>query len=507
MFEEIRKIREKSAKFYPADFHLHSPLSPDWKNNDGDGYVRDTNLDRISGKTISDESVKAFCDVCKNSGLRIVAVTDHMKYSFSLKCVDYAKRNMPEMLFLPGIELNVKIKQPLIEGLRIHIVAIFPPDIGEGIERIFPKGFNNESKRKPDDEIECDNIVGIVKIIEDEKGIALAAHIYNEGGARYIYTKTAKLLLEPLEGSGDIKKDEFYKKVCEGLKDELYKFTCLQVKKTTEPVHFKDENGELRIPLIVASDAHHPKNIGKPEDITHIKMGKLDYSSLKEALKFPDTRIRFYDNLPEAKPPRLIGIKIFGNKQNENAFFKNTILGFSDNLTCMIGPRGSGKSAMIDSIRYLMGYNRTLDQVLKIKDQVIDRQMHTIEESKIELLYQKSDGTVHKLEATFDPDEQYNTKVYDEDSNELNIPDVEGCGDYPLNLYGWNELELLAENPQSQRENLDKFIPELFDLRKEKSVLYDSLASNRKLCSMQLDKLDLYFDPKTPDNYFLRLNE
>jgi len=507
MFDDIKKIREKSAKFYKADFHVHSPLSPDWKNDDKDKYKRNPHLDRIIGNKVSAESIKTFCENCKTSGLQIISVTDHMKYSFALNCVDYAKKHMPEFLFLPGLELNIKIKQPLIENFRVHVLAIFPPEIGTTIDRIFPARFPDESKRKGQDEIECSDINDIISKIKEIGGLAVAAHIYNENGARYIYTKATELLLEPVEDAADKKTDKFYKQVCDSMKSELYKFSCLQVRKTTDPVHFLDENGELRIPLIIASDAHHPSSIGLLENVTFIKMGRLDYHSLNEALKFPDTRIRFKDNLPEAKPPRLLGIKIIGRKENANAFFKNTTIGFSDNLTCVIGPRGSGKSALIDGIRYLMGYNKTLEQIPKVKDQVIDRQLHTLADSKIELLYEKSDGVVHRLEATFDQNEEYNTKVYDKDNNELNISDIEESGEYPLNLYGWNELELLAENAQSQRENLDKFIPELSSLKKEKLDLYNGLELNRKSCETQLEKLEPYFDARRMLYSFLRLNE
>jgi DNA repair ATPase RecN len=507
MFNGIAKVREKCAKFYKADFHVHSPLSGCWKNEDRDGYKKDPNLDRIVANKITDNCLKAFCEKCLSSGLHIVAITDHMKYSFALKCVEYAKKNYPELMILPGIELNIKIDQTIIKDSRIHVLAIFPPDIGTSIDRIFPLSFPEESKRNGQEDLACNDIKEIVEKIKEVGGIAIAAHIYGENGVRYIYTKATDLLLERDEANLPPEKGDFYKKICDGLKEELFKFSCLQVKKTTEPIHFHDKDGELRIPLVISSDAHHPTTIGQLDKITFIKMGNLSYYSLKEALKFPDTRIRFKDNLPEAKPPRLLSVRVVGKKENENTFFNNSLVGFSDNLTCLIGPRGSGKSALIDAIRYLMGYNRTLDEVPKTKDQVIERQLHTLSESKIELLYEKSDGVVHRLEAIFDPREPYNTKVFDKDNNELNIGDVEKCGDYPLNLYGWNELELLAENPQSQRENLDKFIPELSGFKEEKSSLYTKLNESRRLCIEHLTKMDRYFDTKRTPYSFLRLKE
>lgn len=220
MFEEIKLLRKKSAKFYKADFHIHSPFSQDWKNDDRDGYIRKPELDRISKDGITADSINAFCERCVSSGLHIVAVTDHMKYGFSLKCAEYAKQKLSDLLILPGLELNIKVKQPLLENFRIHILAIFPPNIGTGIDRIFPPKFSDESRRKGDEEIECSDISEIINKIKQEDGIAIAAHIYNENGVRYIYTKATELLLEPIDDAINEKKDEFYKKICDSLKKE-----------------------------------------------------------------------------------------------------------------------------------------------------------------------------------------------------------------------------------------------------------------------------------------------
>ena len=102
-------------------------------------------------------------------------------------------------------------------------------------------------------------------------------------------------------------------------------------------------------------------------------MAEPSFDALCEALKFPDLRVRFTTGLPTAKPPRLLGLRIVGHKGTDNTFFDDTVLGFSDNLTCLIGPRGCGKSAMIDGLRYLMGYNRTLNQIPKVAGQVKDQ--------------------------------------------------------------------------------------------------------------------------------------
>ncbi len=365
MIEDIKHIRSKSAIFYKADFHLHSPLSPCWKNNTTDTYEADGRFNRISKVDgITEDISEAYGEMLLNKKVNVVAITDHMRYSFGLKLAEYVHMRKLNIVVFPGIELNIKVKQPLIDNFRFHVLAIFPTDIGNKIERIFPSDIKGESERTGKEEIECNRIEEIIEPIRGVGGICIAAHIYNKpNGVRYAYTKSAELILEPLEKVEPKEKEEFYKKVGDSIKDKLFNFDGLQVKASTEPIHFFDDNGELSVPLILSSDAHHIDNIGVESKLSFIKLGRLDFEGLKEAFKFPDTRIRFKANLPECHPPRILGVRIIGKQENKCAFFKKLIVGFSDNLTCIIGPRGSGKSALIDAIRYAMGYNRTLVEI------------------------------------------------------------------------------------------------------------------------------------------------
>jgi ABC-type lipoprotein export system ATPase subunit/PHP family Zn ribbon phosphoesterase len=508
MIKEVELAKGKCSRFYRVDLHLHSPLSYDWKNEKTANYDPDVKLNRLTSiKDINDGILKAYVDKLIQKKLDLVAITDHMRYSFGLKLAEYARSNNLKLLVLPGVEINVKVDQPLIKDFRVHMLAIFPPDVGDKIERIFPSSIEAESKRTGKEEIACSKLEDITSKVRDNGGICIAAHIYNPSGARYAYTKSAELLLEPLDKTEGQAKDDFYKKVGDAVKPELYKFDGLQVKVATESIHFCDAAGELRVPLILGSDAHHVEKFGDEASIAFVKMGRLDFSCFKEAFQFPDTRIRFKTNIEVCNPPRILGIRIIGKANNERAFFKNLVVGVSDNLTCIIGPRGCGKSALIDAARYTMGYNRTLGQIEKLKNQVVDRQNHTLEESQIEILYQKQDGAIHKIQATYDNREFYNTKIFDSEGNELNISDVETCGDYPLNLYGWNELELLGENPQSQRENLDKFIKELNPLKEENRKLYEELIDNKTHITIQIEQLEKYFVVKPGQHSFLRLKE
>ena len=510
MPKEIEIVRNNAARFYKVDLHIHSPLSYDWSNDAKEGYTPNPLLNRISGpENITTDIISAYYNALKTSGLDVVAITDHMKWSFGVALSEYAQKQNDPLLILPGIEINIKFDVPILCDYRIHVLAIFPPDIGKTkIDKIFPEPFPDEYKRNgKNDEVEYKNIDHLIKNVHGLNGHVIAAHIYSNNGYRFAYTNEADFLFKSIEAVDKPERDAMFRKVGDDLKNELLRFDCLQVLQTTKPIHFMDDAGEIAIPLLCCSDAHHVKTFGDLDKITYIKMGKPDYLSLCEAFKYPDTRIRFKGNLPQSKPPRVRGVHIVGSKVDDKSFFKNIVIGFSDNLTCIIGPRGSGKSAIIDGIRYAMGYNRSLSEVARVRDQVIGRQENTLHASRIEIIYEKVDSQIHKLNATYDTREDYSTEVFDLDGNILNIDDVEKCGDYPLNLYGWNELELLGENPVTQRDSLDRFIPELDGLKTERIQAYSDLDKNANKCDEQLATLDYFFQTGQNKVSFLRLKE
>jgi ABC-type lipoprotein export system ATPase subunit len=509
MFDSIEAIRSKCAKYYKVDLHVHSPLSFDWKNHSTPTYNRNPLLDEtgVKGK-ISKKQLEAFVNELEKAGLDIAAITDHMKWSFGVALANYVRKKNRDIVILPGIELHVRINKPVLSECRIHVLAIFPPDIGSNIEKIFPLDFKSESKRNgKDDELLIDNIDDLIKKVRDLGGKTILSRIDGNNGLQCAYTKDASLILKPLSENQEKAWKQFHRDTGDTLNNLIYKFDCLQVTETADPVHFKNSFDKLSSPLIMASNAHHIKEFGNKNKIAYIKMKEKNISSLYEAFAFPVTRIRFKENLPEVKPPRIRGIRIIGQQNGDKTLFKNTTVGFSDNLTCIVGPRGSGKSTLIDAIRYAMGYNRSLDEIKQVKDQILDRQANTLQASKIELLYEKSDGVLHKITSTYDSREPYNTKIYDTGDNELDIKDVEACGKYPLNLYGWNELELSGGDPRSQRENLDKLINGVARLKYEKKRLCESLVSNSNQCLAQLDILEAFFDPSSQETSFTRVKE
>lgn len=501
--DRVIALRDQAATFYTVDFHLHSPLSFDWDQEMLAGTTSLPDLARIpDGGQPTKAAVQAFCSACKRSGRDVVVVSDHNAARFGIAA---AALNDDELCVLPGIEMSVTIDQPILQDHKIHVVAVFPESVGiESIGRVFPAGTPDDIARKGDEVYSYASLDILVNSIHREGGIVVAAHIYNDRGYRCVYRSGVELMLEPIKGTEAER--AVIARFGDQVKPELVKFDCLQVKPNTEKRHFLDSDGDLTCALVVGTDCHLSSELelDATESCTYIKMPSPSFVALCEAVKFPDTRIRTCGDLPHVKPPKLLGIRIHKPAAAAGEFLSDLTLGFSDNLTCIIGPRGSGKSAAIDAVRYLFGLNRELP-ANRVAEQVKDRQSHTLAGARIEALYELPHGVVHRLEATFDAREDYVTRVYDSDGNLLNIMDIDAGDEYPLSLYGWSELELLGESAIAQREILDCFLPTVCDLKDEKTALLESLAANTAELCDKAQQMERYFEK--PELDFVRLRD
>lgn len=84
---------------------------------------------------------------------------------------------------------------------------------------------------------------------------------------------------------------------------------------------------------------------------TWIKMSKPSIEALRQAFLDPSSRIRLMGNCPSAalQHPRIKGLSVKGAK-----FLADQNLLFSEGLNCVIGGRGSGKSSLLEYMRFAL---------------------------------------------------------------------------------------------------------------------------------------------------------
>ncbi len=475
---QIETTRTKMARFFKVALHCHSPLSKDWGNRT---YADSTINDK--SKFLCENGENKFVEEVQKKGpWDLFAITDHMKCEYAEKLINYAER-AKNILVLPGMEVNI-ITSPALGSTRLHILVILPPSCTRETFATLLPGCEEEKKRMNTDSISPTNLREWIKSVQGLNGICIAAHIESSNGIRCCFRQTAKSVISlfPME---DQKQKEANKNIDGELRNLIFDagFDAIEIRTPEDKHHYRweEEGGDKRrISTVLGLDAHCIEDYGKDERATLVKMTKPGLEGLKNALKFPETRIRFKCDIKEPPSPRILGIDIMGGEQS---FFTKLLCGFSENLTCVIGPRGSGKSTMVEALRYVFGYNRTLEE-LDINNNLSDRiralQKANLTNSQIRIYYQRRDGKVHILEATYDPKQEYTTKVFDKDGKGVGVDDVEKSGEYPLRLYGWSEIETLGRDQQRQRGLIDRMIPELREAIERRQHVKEEMAKNRE---------------------------
>lgn len=126
----------------------------------------------------------------------------------------------------------------------------------------------------------------------------------------------------------------------------------------------KNFNKDLKI--FKASDSHSILNIenykgsGKPigTQFFYANLGELSFRTIKSFFKNPNTQI--FESIPIKKNPYIISTCIKGSfVKNKSKDSEWEIIPFSRELNCFIGARGTGKSTIIDIIKYAFNFYDT----------------------------------------------------------------------------------------------------------------------------------------------------
>ncbi len=476
LIDQLDALRGRTARFRRVAVHVHSPDSRDWgrgaadqARNDRSRFDGDSGLDEFAGEL--------------REHLDCVAVTDHMRSDFATRLSSRVGSN-DESMVLPGMEVNLRLEPPL--GFdRIHVLTILPEgSTNEAFSRLFhgQTHIPDDAQRTGQEDVMGLTLGEWVERVHKEQGICIAAHLENDQGIRCRFRQVARENLLLVCGDDSVEAERA-NSVPENLKHYLYKsgVDAIEIHASGDVTHYRwvsEVDGRTRsIATMLTFDAHNVEGFARADRVTHIKMTRLGLSGLKQALMFPDTRIRYPDNLPTPPSPRILGVQIRGN---EDSFFEDETIAFAENLNCLIGVRGSGKSTVVEALRYVFGYNETLDELdASLTENVRKLQRATLPGSVIRVPYRTSSGEERVLEATFDEKADYATKVYTVEGDPLDIDNVEATGDYPLRLYGWSEIESLGRDPARQRDLLDRLVPDLLPVLQRRAEIRNELRANR----------------------------
>ena len=304
--ENFKYTQSHGSEWNKWDLHLHTPKSPDYKNQE--------------------VTASEIIETLKLNNIKVVGITDH-----HIIDVEYIKELQQlagsDVTILPGVEIRTSGGG----AENIHVIGIFKEDSNDAKlakiqSDLYSKGGINEQKEqgRKDDEIYVD-LKTAFSIIRDNGGISI---IHSGSKSNGLDKETTNKLPYGQALKGDISRNVDIFEVGKSEDIENYK------KKVFNVIPSR--------PLILSSDNHNIKDYASCR-YTWIKADP-SFEGLRQTLYEPEERISY------EKPISKKTYNIIKSVSIESPEIYNKTICFSPYLNTIIGGRSSGKSLLLASI-------------------------------------------------------------------------------------------------------------------------------------------------------------
>ena len=283
----------------------------------------------------------AIIATCREVGIEAIGVTDHYRVDGSASLVKAARE--AGLFAFSGFEAVTK------DG--VHFLCLFNRDRESILERLIGAcGVQDQDAASPTGALDS---VELLEKAKNWNAVCIAAHV-------------------PADGGGLLKKLSGQTRVNVWTSPELLACALAgPVSDAPEAVRpiLLNKNGEHRrerpVAVINAQDVNSPDDLRKPGSSCSIKMSAISVEALRQAFLDPVSRVRLNSD-PPAEPHAE-----FVSMTWEGGFLRDTAIHFNENLNVLIGGRGTGKSTVIESLRYVLGLDPLGDDARKAHEGVI----------------------------------------------------------------------------------------------------------------------------------------
>jgi hypothetical protein len=462
----------RGATFKKFDLHLHTPGKGQYFTMPSGEDVPATPEEKLAFAR------RYIWQAREQAKLDAIAITNHNDTSW-IAPFRQAARELYEDTFVlfPGIEIAAASGRN-----SIHILAIFPENEPvETLERLLDDDLGLTSDRrfydpKPGDDnaqlhtSPCDkSFTDVVEAIDARGGIAIAAHVFGHRG-----------LLDSNENCGLSRENQFCCDKLLGVQINKSRFEEL-TKWQREVVTNKNPKFERASPIacINASDGRKLEEVGT--QFTYIKCERPTFNALKHALLDPRARVRLQGNPPPEPACYLSALRLPRQDGfNTTGFLRDVDVEFNPRLNCIIGARGTGKSAMIELIRYLWEM-----EPLQPEDLEEFKKVFLPETGRAELEVVNENGKYRLVRQGRDP-----TQVECWETDQWLATKLRPEHLLPLQLYGQKEILYTSKHVSSQLELLDRFVGEgLIRCQRARDTLLIDLRRNREAILVEYERI------------------
>jgi len=377
----------KGSEWKKWDLHVHSPASFYW--NDGKKFQEMTAAEK-------ENELKRFIEIVNQSDVEVFCLMDYWTFDWYLELRDFLNDN-PGLLtktIFPGMELRIEC--PVDYRLNIHCILSDKLSKQELID------FKSELYiRSIDKKLSNDSLIRFARSLDDSKaqkhGFQPPASLDNEKLLQ-LGSMTAEITKDSLEKAfNQIPKDTGYiilpYDTTDGLKelnwedhphDDNYFMQSAHIIETRDSDNVdlfvgkktaKNENyfdnffktlGNKAKPCVSGSDAHKYCDYGRyPSNrITWIKADPT-FDGLKQIIYEPEIRVRIQENNPTFDKEKLV-IDYLEISNSTGYIIPDEKIVFNRDLVCIIGGRGSGKSALLETLAYCFNAHLQNDKPLSL---------------------------------------------------------------------------------------------------------------------------------------------
>lgn len=422
---------DNGARFHNVDLHIHSY-----------GASHDVKDATMTPEAIVDSAV--------TQGLSVIAITDHNSNANVQRALNHAQQYAGQLLVLPGVEVTTA---------HGHLLAYFAPertaDLAKFLSRLDLTGKMGDENTRT-----AKSMADAIAEAEKLGGICIAAHIDRD--------KTGFDMFAP--GFQNWKKDiitspGLYGLECDAIEalvwyseeDETGSAGVERKKMLTARKLVAELSARHHLAHVQSSDSHSMKRFEHQDPSkpwTRIKLAELSFNAIRVALIDPTARVRACGSVPRSIP-RIRGLSITGG------FLHGEMIHFSDNLNCLIGGRGTGKSTAIRAIAYAFGLNNEFGDFDNCPDSVC-------------VFCEDANGILYRYVRTRGGEIDVKAK---EDGSVNDVP----VDAFRIEYYGQGELAEVAKDPLNTPELFQAFLDRhtnLRDLIETEESLVTSLREN-----------------------------
>jgi len=373
--------------------------------------------------------------------LDLVAVTDHNNGEFFESLQEAAEDS--SVTVLPGVEITTGQSGEH----QIHMTAIFPPEEAD----VLPTFLHDIGIRgDPEEAIADDTIPKICEKTREFGGLPILAHIDVAAGADH----------ELADRNNPTRQRVF----------DAEKVAALEVVAEETADEFED------FAHIRSSDAHSLADIG--ERHAYIKMDSPCFEGLRTAFADPDSRLSLIDE--PTTHPSVDGLLA------HNGFLQDRHLQLNKNLNCLIGGKGTGKSTVIEHIRYALDVDPRSDDIEDDYTALIENTLRP--DGIVELLVTASNGDQYRIRREYDEEPEIERMPTTEDGEpqevDLTIEQFR-TEFFDVEIHSQRELIELARNEIDQLDLLDSYFDITEETAARDSIKQDIRTKNREIADLR----------------------